>query len=284
MPRYALLHLSATKQNTLVRTIPPGYHLITQALKAFWELELQVSKKFIIEKDTADSVRFTPLAYNNFFKIKQFTAATLSAAGILRIDDLLDEDNKYHTWRSHYWQKISLDLGPFPNRIKTTIKLIRNTQQRIPKWFLTILRRKRSWNQPPLCGWRDCDDPPIYGLAINNKLHELHVNESGMGTPISTPHDRVDWNCEEHLQKISTNSIFTHDSKNPNCKEAWNSRLTLNGLIIDRAKVWESVGTFLTTPGSELARAGDLTSRRRPVGVSTDPARGGRLVKDIVTR
>eukprot|EP00965_Chrysotila_dentata_P034554 1150245-Pleurochrysis_carterae.AAC.1 len=33
MPRYALLHLSASEQNALVRSIPPGHHLITQALK-----------------------------------------------------------------------------------------------------------------------------------------------------------------------------------------------------------------------------------------------------------
>eukprot|EP00965_Chrysotila_dentata_P092591 3055470-Pleurochrysis_carterae.AAC.1 len=45
--------------------------------------------------------------------------------------------------------------------------------------------------------------------------------------------------------------IFTPDSKPPNCEEAWNSRLSLNGINVDWAEVWSSVGSFLTTPTDE---------------------------------
>eukprot|EP00965_Chrysotila_dentata_P257916 6213043-Pleurochrysis_carterae.AAC.1 len=174
---------------------------------------------------------------------------------------------------------------------------MQNAQSSIPSWLLRILKRKRSWNQPFLCGWRDHDDAPIYGLANNDKLYELHVNQSGIGTIVSTPHDLCEWNCEEHLQKVAIwgttkdyfnpppimgysyntypqdegwmirdssefirlsslsvhrlTQIFTPKSKPPNCEEAWNSRLSINGISIDWAGVWSSVGTFLTTPTDE---------------------------------
>eukprot|EP00965_Chrysotila_dentata_P157293 5196510-Pleurochrysis_carterae.AAC.1 len=99
MPRYALLHLSASEQNALIRSIPPGHHLITQALKAFWELKLQLSDKYIKDKGTADLVRAIPLANNNFFKINKSTARKLIAVGIIRIDDLFDENNRSYTWK-----------------------------------------------------------------------------------------------------------------------------------------------------------------------------------------
>eukprot|EP00965_Chrysotila_dentata_P229771 6197386-Pleurochrysis_carterae.AAC.3 len=45
--------------------------------------------------------------------------------------------------------------------------------------------------------------------------------------------------------------IFIPDSKPPNCEEAWNTRLSLNGISIDWAEVWSSVGSFLSTPTDE---------------------------------
>eukprot|EP00965_Chrysotila_dentata_P021630 716703-Pleurochrysis_carterae.AAC.1 len=99
MPRYALLHLSASKQNALIRSIPPGHHLITQALKAFWELKIQLSDKYTKDKGTADLVRAIPLAHNNFFKINKLTARKSTAVGIIRIDDLFDENNRSYTWK-----------------------------------------------------------------------------------------------------------------------------------------------------------------------------------------
>eukprot|EP00965_Chrysotila_dentata_P081159 2679090-Pleurochrysis_carterae.AAC.2 len=90
-----------------------------------------------------------------------------------------------------------------PPQIKNTIRLIQSIQKRIPIWLLKILKRKQSWTPPFLYGWRDHDDAPIYGLADNDKLYEFHVNHSGIGTIVSTPHDLRKWNCEEHLQKIA---------------------------------------------------------------------------------
>eukprot|EP00965_Chrysotila_dentata_P229770 6197386-Pleurochrysis_carterae.AAC.2 len=71
MPHYALLHLSTSEQNTLIRSIPHGHHIITQALRAFWELKLQLSDQHIKDKGTADLVRAIPLAHNNFFKLNK---------------------------------------------------------------------------------------------------------------------------------------------------------------------------------------------------------------------
>eukprot|EP00965_Chrysotila_dentata_P104724 3459002-Pleurochrysis_carterae.AAC.1 len=296
MPRYAILHLSASEQNTLLRGIPPGHHLITQALKAFWELKLQLSDQHIKDKGTADLVRAIPLAHNNFFKINKSTAQKLAAVGMIRIDDLYAENNKSYTWKQ-FRDIISNKHNLAPTQIRSIISLIQNTQKRIPNWLLKILKRKRSWDQPFLCGWRDSDDAPIYGLADNDKLYEFHVNQSGIGTIVSTPHDLREWNCEEHLQKITVwgttkdyfnpppiigysyntypqdegwvirdstecirlsslsvhrlTHIFTPESKPPNCEEAWNTRLSLNGISINWAEVWSSVGSFLTTPTDE---------------------------------
>eukprot|EP00965_Chrysotila_dentata_P006223 202999-Pleurochrysis_carterae.AAC.1 len=183
MPRYATLHLSASKQNTLIQSIPPGHHLITQALKAFWELKLQLSDKHIKDKGTADLVRAIPFTHNNFFKIDKSTARKLIAVGIIRIDDLYAENDKSYTWMTG---------SNFKTLSQTNTTLLRHK-----------LKRKRSWNQPYLCGWRDPDDAPIYGLADNDKLYEFHVNHSGIGTIVSTPHDLREWNCKEHLQKIA---------------------------------------------------------------------------------
>eukprot|EP00965_Chrysotila_dentata_P217078 6189775-Pleurochrysis_carterae.AAC.1 len=193
MPRYALLHLSAAEQNAMIRSIPPGHHLITQALKAFWELKLQLSDKYIKDKGTADLVRAIPLAHNNFFKINKLTARKLTAVGIIRIDDLFDENNRSYTWKQ-IRDKIPGMQGFSSAQLKSIIRLIQNAQSSIPPWLLRILKRKRSWNQPFLCGWRDPDDAPIYGLANNDKLYELHVNQSGIGTTVSTPHDLCEWN------------------------------------------------------------------------------------------
>eukprot|EP00965_Chrysotila_dentata_P117639 3886792-Pleurochrysis_carterae.AAC.1 len=188
MPRYALLHLSASEQNTLIRNIPPGHHLITQALKAFWELKLQLSDKYIKDKGTADLVRAIPLAHNNVFKINKFTARNLTAAGIIRIDDLFDENNRSYTWKQ-LRDKLPGTQDLSPAQLKSIAQLMQKAQSNIPSWLLIILKRKRSWSQPFLCGWRDPGDAPIYGLANNDKLYELHVNQSGIGTIVSTPHD-----------------------------------------------------------------------------------------------
>eukprot|EP00965_Chrysotila_dentata_P150567 4974301-Pleurochrysis_carterae.AAC.2 len=188
MPRYALLHLSASEQNALIRNIPPGHHLITQALKAFWELKIQLSDKYIKDKGTADLVRAIPLAHNNFFTINKLTARKLIAVGIIRIDDLFDENNRFYTWKQ-LRDKIPETQDFSPVQLKSIIQLIQNAQSSIPSWLLGILKQKRSWNQPFLCGWRDPDDMPIYGSANNDKLYELHLNQSGIGTIVSTPHD-----------------------------------------------------------------------------------------------
>eukprot|EP00965_Chrysotila_dentata_P256651 6212617-Pleurochrysis_carterae.AAC.4 len=138
---------------------------------------------------------------------------------------------------------------------------------------------------------------PIYGLATDDKLYEFDVNQSEIGTIVSTPHDLRKWSFEEHPLKISLwgsvkdhfnpppimgysyntypqdegwmirdstecielsslsvhrlTQIFTPVPKPPNCEEAWNSRLSLNGLTINLARVWSSVDSFLTTPTDE---------------------------------
>eukprot|EP00965_Chrysotila_dentata_P034615 1152869-Pleurochrysis_carterae.AAC.1 len=255
-----------------------------------------MSDKYIKNKGTADLIRAIPLAHNNFFKLKKPTATKLTAAGIIRIDDLFGENNKYYTWKQ-FRDKISDKREYTPAQIKNIIILIQKVRECIPIWLLKILKRKRSWKPPFLCGWCDTDDAPIYGVANNDKLYELHVNQSEIGTIVSTPHNLCEWNCEDHLQKITLwgkikdyfnpppimgyayntypqdegwllrNSneeirlsslsvhrltlFFTPDSMPPNCEEAWNVRLSLNGISIDWARVWSSVGSFLTTPTDE---------------------------------
>eukprot|EP00965_Chrysotila_dentata_P188740 6172922-Pleurochrysis_carterae.AAC.1 len=274
MPRYAILHLSSSEQKTLIQNIPLGHHLITQALKAFWELKIQMSDKYIKDKGTSDMVRAIPLAHNNFFKINKSTAYKLTAVGMIRIDDLVAENNKYYTWKQ-YRDNLSSKQDLAPTQIAKTFRLIQSVQKRIPTWLLNVLKRKRSWKQPFLCGWRDPDDAPIYDIASNDRLYEFHVNQSGIGTIVSTPHDLCEWNCEKHLQKITTWGA-TKDYFNPPPimgytyntypqDEGWlmrNSsdyirlsslslRLSLNGISIDWAGVWSSAGSFLTTPTDE---------------------------------
>eukprot|EP00965_Chrysotila_dentata_P082974 2737200-Pleurochrysis_carterae.AAC.1 len=161
-----------------------------------------MSDKYIKDEGTADLVRAIPLAHNNFVKLDKSNARKLTAAGIIRIDDLFDENNKFYTWKQ-FWDKISDKHVLTPAQIKNTISLIQNARERIPTWLLKILKRKQSWKPSFLCGWRDTDDAPIYGLAENDKLYEFHVNQSGIGTIVSTPHDLCEWNCEKHLQKIA---------------------------------------------------------------------------------
>eukprot|EP00965_Chrysotila_dentata_P072907 2410019-Pleurochrysis_carterae.AAC.1 len=65
------------------------------------------------------------------------------------------------------------------------------------------MRSKRSWDPPYVCGWSDPEGNPIYGVAEGDNLHELHLNDSGIGTPVSTPHKLKEWDCDAHLQKVS---------------------------------------------------------------------------------
>eukprot|EP00965_Chrysotila_dentata_P052530 1742995-Pleurochrysis_carterae.AAC.2 len=66
------------------------------------------------------------------------------------------------------------------------------------------MRNKHSWQTPLLAGWSDNEGDLIYGVAINDKLHELHINHSTIGTIISTPHNLNEWDCDLHLQKSAT--------------------------------------------------------------------------------
>eukprot|EP00965_Chrysotila_dentata_P065243 2161958-Pleurochrysis_carterae.AAC.1 len=66
------------------------------------------------------------------------------------------------------------------------------------------MRNKQSWQTPFVGGWSDTEGEPIYGVADGDKLYELHVNDSGVGTIISTPHDLTEWDCDLHLQKVAT--------------------------------------------------------------------------------
>eukprot|EP00965_Chrysotila_dentata_P042220 1400468-Pleurochrysis_carterae.AAC.1 len=66
------------------------------------------------------------------------------------------------------------------------------------------MQHKRLWQTPYIAGWSDTAGDPIYGVAINDELYELHVNDSNIGTIISTPHDLNEWDCDLHLQKVAT--------------------------------------------------------------------------------
>eukprot|EP00965_Chrysotila_dentata_P253583 6211316-Pleurochrysis_carterae.AAC.5 len=48
------------------------------------------------------------------------------------------------------------------------------------------------------------EDDPIYGVGINDKLYELHSNNSNIGTIVSTPHNLKEWDCDKHLQIVAT--------------------------------------------------------------------------------
>eukprot|EP00965_Chrysotila_dentata_P154876 5117545-Pleurochrysis_carterae.AAC.1 len=152
-----------------------------------------MSVKYVKDKGTPDLIRAIPIAHNNFFKINKSTAKKLIAVGIIRIDDLRDENNKFYTWKQ-FRDNISSKQGTTQAQINNAIKLIQTIHERIPTWMLKIIKRKRSWTPPFLCGWSDTDGAPIYGLADNDKLYELHVNQSGIGNIVSTPHDLREWN------------------------------------------------------------------------------------------
>eukprot|EP00965_Chrysotila_dentata_P048098 1595470-Pleurochrysis_carterae.AAC.1 len=204
IPRYAILHLSRTEQQQLIQRIPAGHHLISQAFKAFWELKLTMTEQYIRDKGTPDLVRAIPLAYNNFFKFSVSTLQTFSTAGIVRVGDLFNDNNDFHNW-NHYWNSLNLTTNLTSTQIRNTIKTIRTAQNRIPKWVHSVLKKQRNWDTPFMCGWSDMDENPIYGIATDrHKLYELHVNDSGIGTTVSTPYSLGDWKPNEHLQQVAT--------------------------------------------------------------------------------
>eukprot|EP00965_Chrysotila_dentata_P226299 6195313-Pleurochrysis_carterae.AAC.2 len=98
MPRYDLLYLSHTEQQQLLQRISHGHHLIVQALKAFWELEVTLSEQFIRDKATPDLARAIPLAHNNFFKLTRLLKSwhQLEPQDTTRIDHIFINENKRH--------------------------------------------------------------------------------------------------------------------------------------------------------------------------------------------
>eukprot|EP00965_Chrysotila_dentata_P222152 6192794-Pleurochrysis_carterae.AAC.3 len=75
---------------------------------------------------------------------------------------------------------------------------------------MTVLKKRRTLNTPFVCGWRDLDDEPIYGLASDpHCLYKLHVNESGIGTPVSTPHALKEWDYDVQPTKSSPMGVVT---------------------------------------------------------------------------
>eukprot|EP00965_Chrysotila_dentata_P038472 1278411-Pleurochrysis_carterae.AAC.3 len=154
------MHLTRNEQQQLIQRIPNGHHLIIQACKAFWELKLTLSEQYVRTRGTPDLVRAIPLAHNNFFKFTKLTLQTLQTAGITRIDQLYDENNKFHNWNL-YWNILNQSTSLTPSQMKSTIKTIRNAQNRIPKWLLTVLSQKRTWKTPFMCGWSDMEGKHI---------------------------------------------------------------------------------------------------------------------------
>eukprot|EP00965_Chrysotila_dentata_P257224 6212815-Pleurochrysis_carterae.AAC.1 len=111
----------------------------------------------------------------------------MKSNAVTRIDDLFDEENRRHIWK-HYWDLLRT-RNILPSKAKLIINTIREVQNRIPKWVLKIIPNKQSWRTPFVVVWSDTDGEPIYGVANDDKLYELHVNDSGVGTIIYTPHD-----------------------------------------------------------------------------------------------
>eukprot|EP00965_Chrysotila_dentata_P107486 3551188-Pleurochrysis_carterae.AAC.1 len=164
--------------------------------------------------------------------------------------------------------------------------MMRTVQKIIPSWMIKIMRSKPSWQTPFVGGWSDNAVEPIYGVACGNKLHELHVTDSGLGSIVSTPNNKVatwgalrNYRCPPSIMSYSSRSypqdegwtvkgntqtvrlsslsvhrltqIFTPDTSPPNSEKAWSDRLSHLNVNIPWPKIWASVGTFLTTPTDE---------------------------------
>eukprot|EP00965_Chrysotila_dentata_P048126 1596080-Pleurochrysis_carterae.AAC.1 len=135
-----------------------------------------MSEPYVKLKGQPDLIRSLPLAHNNFFQINKSKLIKLTSSGILRIDDIFDEDGRRHSW-NYYWNKLKSKITS-QLKLKDLIGIIREVQTSIPTWMLKIMRRKRLWQAPYIAGWSDTAGDPIYGVAINDELHELHVNDS----------------------------------------------------------------------------------------------------------
>eukprot|EP00965_Chrysotila_dentata_P212402 6187005-Pleurochrysis_carterae.AAC.2 len=60
------------------------------------------------------------------------------------------------------------------------------------------------------------EEKPIYGLATDKyNLYELHVNDSGIGTKVSTPYALSEWNKDEQLQQVALLGRFRDCSNLP---------------------------------------------------------------------
>eukprot|EP00965_Chrysotila_dentata_P144934 4786175-Pleurochrysis_carterae.AAC.1 len=199
VPRYALLHALPGQQRKILKRVPTEHHLISQALRAFWNLKLTLSESCIRLHGHPDIIRSIPLAYNGLFKLPILTISHVREAGIERIDNLFDEKNKLHTW-AHLWDMVNNVVTRNGPHIRT---MVRDSQTQIPKMMISLMRTKRSWDPPYICEWSDPEGSPIYGVAEGDNLHELHLNDSGIGTPVSTPHNLKERDCDIHLQKVS---------------------------------------------------------------------------------
>eukprot|EP00965_Chrysotila_dentata_P098845 3268502-Pleurochrysis_carterae.AAC.1 len=112
--------------------------------------------------------------------------------------------------------------------------------------MIKIIRSKISWQTPFVGGWSDTAGEPIYGVAKGNNLYELHVNNSGLGSIVSTPHNLSEWDCDLHLQKVVTWGVL-RDYRHPPPIIGYSSR------SYPQDEGWTVKGSFQTVRLSSLS-------------------------------